>query len=948
MQPSHSRVTAALLWLRARYEKFSARKYGRVGFLIFVISMGIFSFVKPALAWPIPSGDDIANLIASVGNLFAGLLAGLIVTVIEYLIPVMLYNDFSNAPVVVYGWALMRDTVNMFFVIVLIVIAFGTIFGSSKFKWQSQVPRLMIFAILINFSKTLAGLMIDFGQVVMLTFANALSEIAAGNIIQLFGLNKISAFSGGASAFQSGGQGVESWGLAFASIAAVFILAWILTILLLMFGILLYRIVALWVAIVLAPLAWFVGGAPILGSSAYSDWWTNFKCLVAIGPIITFFLWLALAVAGAGSTAQGFDTGTVDLGNSASFLTKIFELQSFMSLVVGSAMIMVGMDTAQKFCSASKAKFIGAQLGKAVAAGPAMLGVAKGGVMKGVGWTGRKVGAGTRAVGRFGAREVGGRLESKPVAGLLTQRGRARAWQKVAGAAGTGVLGKTLGVTASRNAQALLGERHAEIAKAGEKYKDDSKATKLSQLERFAQSGAKTVGGKHEAQALFKEALGDEEMQKELVKSGSLNKLWEKYGATMESDFQGDAKTTDQLKKFKMKYASMTGASDLLKDKADIEGLDSSALFDKKVREKMAGMEVKVDVQEEEEVVGKDGKMKKRKKNVERTMSAAEAIAQGHFGEDKRKAWEGQSAPVSDADLRLLSSEGVVGRGSDSAQRAASLAIEEGDMKRVNAIVSVVKEEYEKPLRKGQTLEQKNEERFHAKQTLDAIKDKLQFKLMEEQISKKSTVGTQRMIENIDIQHKEASDTGSVSGEEGKFGRVPPVWREKNPADFVRANFANAETPRIENAEVQLWEQHRNKNIELENAVSQYNNKLSQARAKLDSEGQAALDRLSGEMANIDDQMQALDQDLSATAGKATLEEQRPIRKQIEDLEVKKTQVGKQFQDKLSENAAVNPASIIEVKELGDKMNQLEQETAKIRIAAKEVRKLVSERSKQA
>lgn len=910
--------------------------------------MGIFSFVKPVLAWPIPSGDDIANLISTVGNLFAGLLAGLIVTVIEYLIPVMLYNDFSNAPVVVYGWALMRDTVNMFFVIILIIIAFGTIFGSSRFKWQTQVPRLLIFAVLINFSKTLAGLMIDFGQVVMLTFANALSEIAAGNMIELFGLNKISAFSSSGQAFQSGGEGVGAWGLAFASIAAVFILAWILIILLLMFGILLYRIVALWVAIVLAPLAWFVGGAPIIKSNAYSEWWENFKCLVAIGPVITFFLWLALAVAGAGSTAQGFDTGTVALGNSAGWLTKIFELQSFMSLVVGSAMIMVGMDTAQKFCSASKAKFISGQIGKAIAAGPAILGVAKGGAMRGVGWAGRKVGIAGRAVGGAGVRYAGSFAETKPGLKLLTKRGRAQTWKSVAGAAGTGVVGKTLGLTASRRAQALLGERYEEIAKAGEKYKDDTKATKLSQLERFAQSGTKTLGGKREAQALFKEALGDEEMQKELVKSGSLNKLWEKYGASMESDFEGDAKTTDQLKKFKMKYASMTGVSDLLKEKADIEGLDPSALLDEKVRERMEKIDVKVNVQEEEEVVGKDGKTKKRKKNVERTMTAAEAIAQGHFGEDKRKALEGQSAPVSDADLRLLSSEGVVGRGSDSVQRATSLAIQDGDMKRVNSIVSSIKEEYEKPPKKGQTLEQKNEERFRAKQALDSIKAQLQNKMQIDQVAKKSTVGTQRMLENLEIQHKEAANTAGATGEEGRFGRVPPAWSEKDPVAFVRANFANASESRLENAEGQLWEQYRNKNLERENAVSQYSSKLSQARAKLDSEGQAALDRLSGEMANIDDQMQTLDQDFSIKARQGDLAGQSTIRKQIEDLKARKEQVGNQLQTKLGEKGSVNPESITEVKELKDKVNQLEQETEKARTAAKEVGKLMSERSQQA
>lgn len=783
--------------------------------IFFVILLGIFVLSKPAFAfWP--DSNDIANLISSVATLFASLIAGLIAVVIEYLTPVMLYNNFTNAPVVSAGWALVRDTVNMFFVIILIIIAFGTIFGNEKFKWQSQVPRLLIFAIVINFSKTLAGIMIDFGQVVMLTFANALAEIGPGNIIELFGLTKVSSFTTSSAQFSNtGGTGVEAWNLALASIAAIFILAWVLIIMLLMFGILLYRIVMLWILIVIAPLAWFTNPvSSLIKVDAYSEWWTNFKCMVAIGPILTFFLWLALAVAGAGTTAEGFDTGVVDLGNSASFLTKIFELQNFMSMVIGSAMIFAGLDTAQKICSGIKGKFIGAQLGKAAAAGPAIAGVMAGATAKTAAWTGRQVGAGVRAVGRAGLKKGGAFAENKKGLRLLTRRGRAQAWQKVAGAAGTGVLGRTLGVAAERRAQALRQPRLEEISKAGEKYKGNTKATKLKQLQRFAESGHKTVGGKQEALALFKEALGDAEMQKELIKSGSLQKLWGRYGKpekgiSMEEEFAGDDKTLEQINQFKKKYAHLTGSSDLIKTKDDVVGLDSKALLDDKVRERMKGVEVKVDVVEEEEVTGADGKKKKVKKKVEKSMSAAEAIEQGHFGDEKRKVWQERFAAVKDEDLPGITPENIVSAGGDAAQRAASLAIQNKDYKRTKDLVSAMTTSYTAPAKQGQTPVQKDEERFHIISALDQIDHKLENITNEARAKGKGPIEETEALVNLRLKRGKIQEAASLSSPNGRFGRVPSIPKEQTAEDFVQKNFTGASEARLKDAKSQMTRQPR-------------------------------------------------------------------------------------------------------------------------------------------
>lgn len=750
------------------------------------ILAGTLLILHPAYALGLPTGDDIAGVIASIANLFASLLAGLITQVIAYLIPVMLYNNFSNSPVVTQGWALVRDTVNMFFVIVLIVIALGTIFGHKKFQWQTQVPRLLLFAIVINFSKTLAGIMIDFGQVVMLTFANALREIAAGNIIEMFGLNKVSAFTPTAAAFNptSSKPGTSAWDLAFASLAAVFILSWVLVIMLLLFAILLYRIVALWVLIVLAPLAWFAGGAEILGSSAYADWWKNFKCLVAIGPIVTFFLWLALAVAGAAT--EGFESSTA--GNPASFLTQIFEFQHFMGLVVGSAMLMAGMQTAQQFCSVLSGSVLGKALGKAAAFGPGALSFGKGAALKTTGWGARKVGGAVRAGGRAVASYGGAWAENKKGLRLLTTRGRAEKWREVGQSSGKGVWGKTVGVFAQRRAEAGYAPRHEEIAKAGEKYKKDSTGTKIAQLQRFEQTGAKTLGGKREAQSLFKDMLGDKDMLKKYEESGGdVKALWGKFGKSMEQDFKGDAGTLDKLAGFKKKYAHVTGSSNDLKTFDDFNDLSNQAVLDKDVRARMANAKVEI----------------KRKGKPAEVMTAADAAEKGYFGADKQALFKGGHGALDDEQLRRADIGSVVQNAPlATTNRAANLAFQDKNVGRVGEIASSLLEQYKKP----DTTDAK---RFEIAGALDSLKAQLAQQLSSGQLKGAYAKQLKSLDKTLDADRAGAESAAGRVGSDGKpvgsnFGAIPKIAQQADPSAFIKANFANASDARVTDAKAQL------------------------------------------------------------------------------------------------------------------------------------------------
>lgn len=294
---------------------------------------------------------------------FSGVLSGIaiivtkvIVEVIDIvLLPIMHYNAFSTSPVVAQGWSVVRDLVNMFFVVVLLIIAFQTIFNSSRAHWQQQVPKLLIMAIVINFSRTIAGLLIDVGQVVMFTFVNAIANVAGGNFINLLGLNDIftnnQGFLSNSVTAGNGPSPFDYLGASFLSIILVFL---VLATMMILCVLLAFRIVVLWVLVIMSPLTFFLGGAKgIVGSagSYYADWWTRFTAAVSLGPILTFFVWLSLAAASSGNLAnqQQFQVSTSSTAEVQDFglLNNIFQAQKTTSMIIGIALLFAGFEVAQ-------------------------------------------------------------------------------------------------------------------------------------------------------------------------------------------------------------------------------------------------------------------------------------------------------------------------------------------------------------------------------------------------------------------------------------------------------------------------------------------------------------------------------------------------------------------------------------------------------------------------
>ncbi len=258
---------------------------GRRIFLVLIIFTTVFLFGR--IAWA-GFGEWAGNLIGGIIAVFIQAISLILILLVNVLIDVASYSDFINATAVTKGWVIVRDICNMFFVLILLVIAFATILGQEEYSAKKTLPKLIIAAVLINFSKMFCGLMIDVANVMMLTFVNAFKEIGSGNIIDMLGVTDVVKMGSGTEDITfSQIVGAYIFGLIYIIIATVVVAS--------MLGMLVMRIVMIWIYVVLSPAAFFLQAIPGKGQSYAAQWWSKWTSNLIVGPVIAFFLWLSFA-----------------------------------------------------------------------------------------------------------------------------------------------------------------------------------------------------------------------------------------------------------------------------------------------------------------------------------------------------------------------------------------------------------------------------------------------------------------------------------------------------------------------------------------------------------------------------------------------------------------------------------------------------------------------------
>jgi len=368
-------------------QKLSFFSRRRIAVLATVLAV-IFVFLIPRPAWA-TLGQAIAQIIGNVVFCFVQFVVGnLLAFLISALQKVAEYNDFINSAAVSKGWIITRDVFNMFFVIVLLVIAFSAVLKSEKYAYKRLLPSFLIAAVLVNFSKLICGIFIDFSQILMLTFISAIKDVAEGNLIKMLGLGSLLTISKG-DADQLPGAGVILGAVLLGLIMSIVAVIVVGT----MVIILVFRIVMIWFLVVLSPLAFMAGILP--STESYGrQWWEKFTHQLIVGPVMAFFLWLSLAV------VQENAVGIISSDNIKAWdkeldsaYSEMGKPQYILNFVIGIVMLIVSLMSAQQLGVAGSS-LAGKAIGK-------MQGWAQGVGKLGLKGVDRTVEKTTKGLGRF-------------------------------------------------------------------------------------------------------------------------------------------------------------------------------------------------------------------------------------------------------------------------------------------------------------------------------------------------------------------------------------------------------------------------------------------------------------------------------------------------------------------------------------------------------------------
>lgn len=228
------------------------------------------------------------------------------------------------------GWAIVRDICNIFFIFVLLYAAFKAIFGSHEAK--SIIINVIIIGLLINFSLLATRVMIDASNILARLFYTSQAieiktsessgkvERAGVNLAQDSGLGELGMSAAIVSKINPQDIIIEAWKVnlqddaisnrgsgANSSVSVgTFFLVTLMAVIINVVGFFVFlsvglifvsRVIGLWMAMVLAPFAFFSYTVPSLSKTkmlGWKSWWSDTIGLCFVAPIFMFFMYLIL------------------------------------------------------------------------------------------------------------------------------------------------------------------------------------------------------------------------------------------------------------------------------------------------------------------------------------------------------------------------------------------------------------------------------------------------------------------------------------------------------------------------------------------------------------------------------------------------------------------------------------------------------------------------------
>lgn len=244
-----------------------------------------------------------SSFISMILGVFLGFIIGLEAQFIDYVLSPTNF-PITTAPIVELGWGITRDLANMFFILILLIIAFTTVLRIKSWAIQQLWWKVVVAALLINFSLVIAGFVIDFTNILTAFFLNQITggsgvggvitittKLAAGmQILNFYDPSNVSSITGGITQF--GAAGIAAVVGLILTLVGLIVTAFV-------FGaaviFLIVRILHLWLLLIFAPIVWMLWILPAT-SGQFSKWWNSFLHWAFFAPIFVFMIYLSLSI----------------------------------------------------------------------------------------------------------------------------------------------------------------------------------------------------------------------------------------------------------------------------------------------------------------------------------------------------------------------------------------------------------------------------------------------------------------------------------------------------------------------------------------------------------------------------------------------------------------------------------------------------------------------------
>ena len=264
--------------------------------------------------------------------------------------------DFSPS-FVMTGWTIFRDIANLGFVLGIIIIAIATILRYKNYTAKQILWKLIVAALVVNFSLVIAGAFITASNSVSSYLLNAIGGDVPGKIGDSFGYTQIVSgladWGVGSNLAAFVGVGDSASFAVIMSLAVVLIFGVIFLFTLLAFaGMLLLRYFWLVFLIMVSPITWLLWIFPST-SKYFKQWWEKFLHWIQFAPLMLIFMYIALSVLAGWTKYQALVESK--LGSGYSFLgvggsssgSNNLHFGTLMVAVIACALLIGGLKMAQ-------------------------------------------------------------------------------------------------------------------------------------------------------------------------------------------------------------------------------------------------------------------------------------------------------------------------------------------------------------------------------------------------------------------------------------------------------------------------------------------------------------------------------------------------------------------------------------------------------------------------